>query len=69
MKIFITVVAVLFVVAGFLGRPYIDMLQDGQSLECVMQQMKSDLVVDESLSATLSAGANKLSCQAGALFD
>ncbi len=69
MKILLIVIAGLFVAVGFLGRPYIEMLQDGQSLACVSQQIQNDIKGDDSLSGVLSTGADKLSCQADAFFD
>jgi len=69
MKVVITLVCLLLIAVGFLGRPYIEMLQDGQSIECVTRQIKADISNDDSIKERLSAGIDSLSCRADSLLN
>lgn len=67
MKIMVVVIAVVLIAVGFLGRPYFEMLSDGQSMDCVVQQIKHDMSGDDSVKGKLTEGFNQLSCKAETL--
>ncbi|MEY3017890.1 MAG: hypothetical protein RL336_1025 [Pseudomonadota bacterium] len=68
MKIILWVVIVGLVVAGYTGRPYIDMLRDDQSLSCVVEQIELDLKSDGSVSDELTRQSHAAQCKAEAVF-
>lgn len=69
MKIVLVVVAVVLVAVGFVGRPYFEMLADGQSVDCVIEQIKFDMTNDDDLEGKLKTGFSSLSCQANSFLD
>jgi len=69
MKLFVVVLMIFLLSGGYYGRPYIDMISDGQSFECVMEQVRLDIVSDGSLKDEVAKQSNAAKCKAEALLD
>lgn len=69
MKVAAIVVVVLLVATGYFGKPYIDMLSDGQPFGCVMDQIGLDIGSDGGFKDELARQSNAANCKAQAMLD
>lgn len=69
MKISLALVAVLLVIGGYFGQPYVDMLRDGQPVGCVMDQLTLDMTSDGGIKDELARKTNAANCKAQAMLE
>ncbi len=69
MKIGLAIVAVLLVISGYFGKPYIDRVLDGQPVGCVMDQINLDMSSDGGIKDELARQTNAANCTAQALLE
>ncbi|HSG60669.1 MAG TPA: hypothetical protein VLA24_04470 [Pseudomonadales bacterium] len=69
MKISLALAAVVLVVAGYFGQPYIDMLRDGQPFGCVLDQINLDMTSDGGIKDELARKTNAANCKAQAVLE
>lgn len=69
MKIGLAIVAVLLVISGYFGKPYIDMVLDGQPVGCVMDQINLDMSSDGGIKDELARKTNAANCKAQAMLE
>lgn len=69
MKISLVLAAILLVIGGYFGQPYIDMLRDGQPLGCVMDQISLDVSSDGGIKDELARKTNAANCKAQSMLE